>query len=102
VHARVPPSRDNAPSAGALLERPLPGFVTERRDTAAPRARQARHRVNRQGQASLRAVAVGPPPPPSTPAVAPSAAPPPPVARTTRCGCHARFLAGSSLRKVVL
>jgi hypothetical protein len=36
------------------LQWPLPGPLTERENTAAPDARQARHRVGRQGQASLR------------------------------------------------
>jgi hypothetical protein len=51
VHARLHPSGHNAPGFGA----PLLGPVTEREDTATPRARQAQHRVNRQGQAGLHA-----------------------------------------------
>jgi hypothetical protein len=37
------------PGFGALLQRPLPGPVTEREDTAISRVRQAHHHVNRQG-----------------------------------------------------
>jgi hypothetical protein len=42
------------PASGAPLQRFLPGPLAERENTAAPCARQACHRVCRQGQATLR------------------------------------------------
>jgi hypothetical protein len=53
VHSRLPPAGHKAPSFGTPLQRPLQGPVTEREDAATPRAREARHCVNRQGQACL-------------------------------------------------
>jgi hypothetical protein len=49
VHSRLPLSGHNTLS----FETPLQGPVTEREDAATPRAREARHCVNRQGQACL-------------------------------------------------
>jgi hypothetical protein len=43
----------NALGLGAPIQRPLPGPVTERYDAATTRTREACHRVNWQGQASL-------------------------------------------------
>jgi hypothetical protein len=54
LHACFSPSGRNTPGSGAPLQRPLPGPLTERENTASPCERQARHRVCRQGQASLR------------------------------------------------
>jgi hypothetical protein len=47
------PSGRNTPGSGARLQWPLPGPLTDRENTAAPCARQACHRVYRQGQAGL-------------------------------------------------
>jgi hypothetical protein len=53
VHPRLPLSGHNTPSLEAPLQRPLPGPVTEGEDNPTPRAREARHGVNRQGEAGL-------------------------------------------------
>jgi hypothetical protein len=61
------------------LQPPLPGPVTERENIANPRAGQARHRVNRKGQAGLHAERDWPRDHPAADA-SPDASPPP-VAR---------------------
>jgi hypothetical protein len=53
VHASLPPSGHNAPGFGDPLQRPLPGPVTQREDTATYRAPEDRHCVSRQGEAGL-------------------------------------------------
>jgi hypothetical protein len=50
---RLPPSGRNAPGSAAPLQRPLPSPVSARENAATASARQAHHRINRQGQAGL-------------------------------------------------
>jgi hypothetical protein len=49
---RLPPSGHNAPGFGAPYSGPYQ-VLLEKENTATPRARQARHHVNRYGQAGL-------------------------------------------------
>jgi hypothetical protein len=53
VHPRLPPPGHITPGFGTPLQRPLPGPVTEREDSATSRVREACHCVNGQGQAGL-------------------------------------------------
>jgi hypothetical protein len=49
LHARLSPPGRNSSGSGAPLQRPLPGPLMEPEDDETPCARQAHHRVDRQG-----------------------------------------------------
>jgi hypothetical protein len=96
VHPRLPPSGHNAPGFGAPLQRPLPRPVTERKDTVTPRAREARHRVDRIKPAYIlngtdRGNGTFNPPVDAAPTIASPATPSWPSTRTTRSGRHIHF-----------